>query len=79
VSAYPQTVTAQMVSNFLAGGAAISVFARQHQLELTVVDAGVNADLASHPMLINKKIAKGTANFLTHPAMTTMPYTLAQS
>jgi len=40
VSAYPQTVTAQMVANFLSGGAAISVFARQHQLELLIVDAG---------------------------------------
>ncbi len=44
VSAYPQTVTAQMVANFLAGGAAISVFAKQHDLELLIVDAGVNAD-----------------------------------
>ena len=48
VSAYPQTVTAQMVANFLAGGAAISVFARQHQLGLFVVDAGVNASIP-HP------------------------------
>jgi nicotinate-nucleotide--dimethylbenzimidazole phosphoribosyltransferase len=71
VSAYPQTVTAQMVANFLAGGAAISVFARQHQLELLIVDSGVNADLASHPRLINAKIGKGTLNFLTNPAMTT--------
>ena len=71
VSAYPQTVTAQMVANFLSGGAAISVFARQHQLELLIVDSGVNADLASHPRLIDAKIGKGTFNFLTHPAMTT--------
>lgn len=70
VSAYPQTVTAQMVANFLSGGAAISVFARQHQLELLIVDAGVNADLASHPRLIDAKIGKSTKNFLTHPAMT---------
>jgi nicotinate-nucleotide--dimethylbenzimidazole phosphoribosyltransferase len=69
VSAYPQTVTAQMVANFLAGGAAISVFARQHQLGLLVVDAGVNADLVAHFQLIEAKIAKGTKNFLTHPAM----------
>jgi len=70
VSAYPQAVTAQMVANFLAGGAAISVFARQHDIELLIVDAGVNADLSSHPKLINAKIGKGTQNFLTHPAMT---------
>ncbi|MGZ8159837.1 MAG: nicotinate-nucleotide--dimethylbenzimidazole phosphoribosyltransferase [Methylobacter sp.] len=70
VSAYPQTVTAQMVTNFLAGGAAISVFARQHGIELLIVDAGVNADLNSHPKLIDAKIGKGTQNFLTDPAMT---------
>jgi nicotinate-nucleotide--dimethylbenzimidazole phosphoribosyltransferase len=70
VSAYPQTVTAQMVANFLSGTAAISVFARQHQLDLLIVDAGVNADLVSHPRLIDAKIGKGTLNFLTHPAMT---------
>ena len=77
VSAYPQTVTAQMVANFLTGGAAISVFARQHQMELLIVDAGVNADLASHPKLIDAKIGKGTKNFLTHPAMTTEACTQA--
>ncbi len=70
VSAYPQSVTAQMVGNFLAGGAAISVFARQHQIDLWVVDAGVNADLLPHPKLIDAKIGKGTQNFLTYPAMT---------
>ena len=69
VSAYPQTVTAQMVANFLSGGAAISVLARQHQLELLIVDAGVNADLESHPKLIDAKMAKGTLNFSTDPAM----------
>jgi len=70
VSAYPQTVTAQMVANFLDGGAAISVFARQHDIELLIVDAGVNADLSPHPKLIDAKIDKGTRNFSTQPAMT---------
>jgi nicotinate-nucleotide--dimethylbenzimidazole phosphoribosyltransferase len=70
VSAYPQTVTAQMVANFLAGGAAISVLARQHNIDLLVVDAGVNADLGSPPKLIDAKIGKGTQSFLTGPAMT---------
>jgi nicotinate-nucleotide--dimethylbenzimidazole phosphoribosyltransferase len=69
VSAYPQSVTAQMVANFLAGGAAINVFAKQHALDLWIVDAGVNADLLPHPRLLNSKIAKGTANFLQQPAM----------
>jgi nicotinate-nucleotide--dimethylbenzimidazole phosphoribosyltransferase len=70
VSAYPQTVTAQMVKNFLSGGAAINVLARQHKLELIIVDAGVNADLVSHIRLIDAKIGKGTKNFLTQSAMT---------
>lgn len=70
VSAYPQSVTAQMVANFLAGGAAISVFARQHGIELSIVDAGVNADLTGYPKLVEAKVGKGTKNFLTDPAMT---------
>ncbi len=69
VSAYPQTVTAQMVANFLAGGAAISVFARQHGIKLLIVDAGVNAELPPNPNLVNAKIAKSTKNFLNQPAM----------
>lgn len=70
VSAYPQSVTAQMVANFLTGGAAINVLARQHHLALRIVDAGVNADTPSHPNLINAKIGYGTQNFLRQPAMT---------
>ncbi len=69
VSAYPQTVTAQMVANFLLGGAAISVFARQHKIALLIVDAGVKAELGNHPNLIAAKIGNGTKNFLTDPAM----------
>ncbi|MGR9013500.1 MAG: nicotinate-nucleotide--dimethylbenzimidazole phosphoribosyltransferase [Gammaproteobacteria bacterium] len=69
VSAYPQTVTAQMVVNFLSGGAAISIFARQHNIDLWIVDAGVNADLESHPKLIDAKIGKGSQNFLNNSAM----------
>jgi nicotinate-nucleotide--dimethylbenzimidazole phosphoribosyltransferase len=70
VSAYPQTVTAQMVANFLAKGAAINVFARQHGIALRIVDAGVNGDLDSYPGLVHAKIGRGTRNFLLHPAMT---------
>ena len=69
VSAYPQTVTAQMVLNFLAGGAAINVFAGQNNMQLRVIDAGVNHEFAPNRYLINAKIAKGTANFLYVPAM----------
>ena len=70
VSAFPADVTPQMVHNFLQGGAAINVFARQHRLALQVVDAGVNAGFAPHPQLIDRKIRKGTRNALHEPAMT---------
>lgn len=70
VSPYPQAVTAQMVLNFLQGGAAINVFARQHGIQLRVVDAGVNHAFDSHPDLIYAKVAFGTRNFLQEPAMT---------
>jgi len=70
VSPYPQCVTAQMVLNFLQGGAAINIFARQMHIDLRIIDAGVNHIFASHPYLIDAKIAMGTANFLHQPAMT---------
>ncbi|MBC7607588.1 MAG: nicotinate-nucleotide--dimethylbenzimidazole phosphoribosyltransferase [Burkholderiales bacterium] len=69
LSAYPQDVTRQMVSNFLEGGAAINVFCRQNNIALTIVDAGVNYDFPTNTNLINAKIAKGTASFLHKPAM----------
>jgi nicotinate-nucleotide--dimethylbenzimidazole phosphoribosyltransferase len=70
VSAYPADVTAQMVHNFLAGGAAINVLARQFGAEVTVVDVGVKSELPDHPRLVKAKIRPGTANFLREPAMT---------
>lgn len=70
ISAYPQEVTWQMVLNFLAGGAAINVFARQGGIGVTVVDAGVAHELEPHPQLIRAKIAPGTRNYLRGPAMT---------
>ena len=70
VSAYPQDVTWQMVENFLAGGAAINVFARANGLALSVVDAGVAHDFVyEREGLIDLKIAPGTANYLEEPAM----------
>ena len=69
VSAYPQAVTAQMVANMLAGGAAVNVLARQHGFALHVVDAGVATDLNAHPQLISRKIAYGTQNLCKGPAM----------
>ncbi|THF57675.1 nicotinate-nucleotide--dimethylbenzimidazole phosphoribosyltransferase [Pseudothauera rhizosphaerae] len=69
VSAFPQDVTWQMVENFLAGGAAINVFCRQMELDLTVVDAGVNHDFGRRPGLIAARLGPGTANYLERPAM----------
>lgn len=71
VSAYPQDVTWQMVENFLAGGAAINVFARQNGLYLSVIDAGVAHDFGPRAGLIDAKVAPGTANYIEQPAMTT--------
>ncbi|MFH1156664.1 MAG: nicotinate-nucleotide--dimethylbenzimidazole phosphoribosyltransferase [Pseudomonadota bacterium] len=70
VSAYPAEVTAQMVRNFLKGGAAINVLCRHHAIDLRIVDMGVNADLDDHPLLIRKKIRPGTRNFAVQEAMT---------
>jgi nicotinate-nucleotide--dimethylbenzimidazole phosphoribosyltransferase len=69
VSAYPSDVTWQMVENFLAGGAAVSVLARQHGLALTVVDAGVAKEIAPRAGLQIRKVAPGTADCSTGPAM----------
>ncbi len=70
VSAYPREVTAQMVLNFLEGGAAMSVLTRHVGAELVVVDVGVNADFADNHFLWNKKVAYGTMNMCKGPAMT---------
>lgn len=69
VSAYPSDVTWQMVENFLAGGAAVSVLARQHGIGLTVVDCGVRHDFVPRPGLVISKVAPGTADALEGPAM----------
>ena len=70
VSPYPQEVTQQMVLNFLNGGAAINVFCKQNNINLKIVDAGVNADFTPNNQLISTKIAKGTKDFSTEKAMT---------
>ncbi|MGJ7611427.1 MULTISPECIES: nicotinate-nucleotide--dimethylbenzimidazole phosphoribosyltransferase [unclassified Variovorax] len=69
VSAYPSDVTWQMVENFLAGGAAVSVLARQHGLALTVVDCGVRRDFPARPGLVSRRITEGTADASAGPAM----------
>ncbi|MGG2994827.1 nicotinate-nucleotide--dimethylbenzimidazole phosphoribosyltransferase [Paenibacillus macerans] len=69
VSAFPAEVTPQMVGNFLAGGAAVNVLARQAGADVVCVDIGVNAEL-SHPALVSRKVRYGTANMAKGPAMT---------
>ena len=70
VSAYPSDVTWQMVENFLAGGAAISVLAEQHSIALQIVDAGVRHRFEPRPRLILRKIGEGTADSSLGAAMT---------
>ncbi len=69
VSAYPAQVTQQMVLNFLSGGAAINVLARLNQVEVNVIDVGVDADLAGHAGLGQYKVRRGSRNMLREPAM----------
>ena len=71
ISAYPQSVTWQMVENFLSNGAAINVFARQNDCALYIVDAGVNHDFGPRDGLLSRKIGSGTRNFANEAAMST--------
>jgi nicotinate-nucleotide--dimethylbenzimidazole phosphoribosyltransferase len=80
VNPYPQAVTAQMVLNFITGGAAINVFCRQHAIGLTVVDAGVNFDFDVNLFpgkLLSGKIGYGTRNYLEEAAMSAEAVTKA--
>ncbi len=70
VSAYPREVTAQMVYNFLRGGAAINVLARHVGAEVVVVDIGVDHDFEGVEGLVHAKVARGTRNMARGPAMT---------
>lgn len=70
VNPYPQEVTAQMIYNFLSGGAAINSFCRRNDVSLKIVDAGVNHDFKKAEGLIDAKIAFGTKNYSLEPAMT---------
>ena len=69
VSAFPQSVTRQMVLNFLAGGAAANVFANTLGIAVDVVDAGVAGDPIEHNDLISRRLGAGTANAIMEPAM----------
>jgi nicotinate-nucleotide--dimethylbenzimidazole phosphoribosyltransferase len=70
VSQYPAEVTRQMVLNFTHGGAAINVFCRQNGLTLKVVDTGVKGGPFDNPLIEDRRVGNGTANFLIAPAMT---------
>jgi nicotinate-nucleotide--dimethylbenzimidazole phosphoribosyltransferase len=69
VTPWPQEVTASMIANFRAGGAAVNVLARQAGADVYVVDMGVAADLAPGPDLLDHKIRPGTSDLATGPAM----------
>ncbi|NUS27080.1 MAG: 5,6-dimethylbenzimidazole synthase, partial [Streptomyces sp.] len=70
VTPWPQEVTAQMVANFLGGGAVCNAFASQVGAEVCVVDVGVAADLPATPGLLPRKVRAGTSDMTTGPAMT---------
>ncbi|NVI87407.1 nicotinate-nucleotide--dimethylbenzimidazole phosphoribosyltransferase [Actinomadura sp. BRA 177] len=70
VTPWPQEVTAQMVANFLAGGAVVNAFAGQVGARVSVVDVGVATELDAAPGLLRRKIAPGTADMTAGPAMT---------
>lgn len=70
VSRYPAEVTQAMVATLLAGKATANAFARSVGCDLIVVDAGVDADLARHPGLVDARVRRGTRNAAREPAMT---------
>ena len=76
VSAYPQEVTVQMVRNFLSGNAAISILARLNNIDLKIVDMGMQTEI-QHDSLLKVRIASGTKNFVHQPAMTSVEMNLA--
>ena len=69
VSVSPREVTWQQMINFTRGGGGVNMFCRQHGFKLRIVDVGVDYDLSQVPGIINRKIARGTKNFLYEPAM----------
>lgn len=77
VSKSPKEVTRQVIHNFLNGGAGVCFLSRQHGFEIKIVDGGVDFDFPEIPQLINRKIRKGTRNFLYEAAMTTEEMDLA--
>ena len=74
VSVSPREVTWQQMINFTRGGGGVNMFCRQHGFDLKIVDVGVDYDLTPYPAILNRKIARGTRNFLHEPAMTEAQY-----
>ena len=70
VSVSPREVTWQQMINFTRGGGGVNMFCRQHGFNLKIVDVGVDYDLTAYPTIINRKVARGTQDFLYGPAMT---------
>lgn len=77
VTPWPQEVTAQMVANFLGGGAVCNAFANQVGAEVCVIDVGVASDLPATPGLLPRKVRAGTADMTTGPALTREEVTAA--
>ena len=69
VSVSPRDVTWQQMINFTHGGGGVNMFCRQHGFTLYIIDMGVDYDLTAYPDILNRKIARGTKNFLYEPAM----------
>ncbi|MBR1461835.1 MAG: nicotinate-nucleotide--dimethylbenzimidazole phosphoribosyltransferase [Prevotella sp.] len=69
VSVSPRDVTWQQMINFTHGGGGVNMFCRQHGFKLRIIDMGVDHDLSNIPGIINRKIARGTRNFLHEAAM----------
>ena len=74
VSVSPRDVTWQQMMNFTRGGGGVNMFCRQHGFKLRIVDVGVDHDLSQTPGIIDRKIARGTRNFLYGPAMSDEQY-----
>jgi len=74
VSVSPREVTWQQMINFTRGGGGVNMFCRQHGFHLRIVDVGVDYDLSGIDGIIDRKIARGTRNFLYEPAMTEAEY-----
>jgi len=79
VSVSPREVTWQQMINFTRGGGGVNMFCRQHGFDLSIVDVGVDHDLSTVSGIIDRKIARGTKNFLHEPAMSIVEYEQALS